>query len=167
MNNFLILLNNYRISRNKNDNFLSQGGLSLRKKYILMGIGILLILVFIYLRNIIFAIVLHSENIDRHTLGVMLQGRIAPAKELNLIINGSLYNIPLPNGSGKLYKNEYLVPTSSWKGYRDNLNKTEWNYFDQIGTLIRVQNKLGDEFDISIKPFTAAYQLLKYSSKGK
>lgn len=139
----------------------------MRKKYILIVIGILLILVFTHLRNIIFAIVVHSENIDRHTLEVMLQGRFAPTKELNLIINGSSYNIPLPNGSGKLNENEYLVPTSSWKGYRDNLNKTEWNYFDQIGTLIRIQNKLGDEFDISIRPFTSAYQLLKYSSKDK
>jgi hypothetical protein len=132
-----------------------------------MGISILLILIVIYLRNIIFAIALHSENIDRHTLGVMLQGRFAPTKEISLIINSSSYNIPLPNGSGKLNENEYLVPTSYWKGYRDNLNKTEWNYFAQMGTLIRVQNKLGDEFDISIKPFTGAYQLMKYFSKNK
>lgn len=139
----------------------------MRKKYILIGIAILLILIVIYLRNIIFAIALHSENIDGHVLGVMIQGRFVPKKEINLKIKSSSYNIPLPNGSGRLNENEYLVPTSSWKSYKDSLNKTEWNYFDQIGTLIRVQNKLGDEFDISIKPFTAAYQLLKYSSKGK
>lgn len=139
----------------------------MRKKYIFIGTGILLILIFIYLWNIIFAIALHSENLDRHTLGVMLQGRFAPTKEINLIINNSSYNIPLPDGSGKLNENEYLVPTSSFKDYKDNLNKTEWNYFDQIGTLIRVQNKSGDEFDISIKSFTGAYQILKYSSIDK
>lgn len=143
------------------------GVLSLRKKFIFMSICIILILIFTYLRNVIFAFALQSENIDRHTLGVMLQGRFAPTKEINLIINNSSYNIPLPNGSGKLNDREYLVPTSSWKGYRNELNKNEWNFFDQIGTLIRVQNKFGDEFDISIKPFTGAYQLLKYSSKDK
>lgn len=139
----------------------------MRKKYIFIGTVILLILIFIYLRNIIFAIALHSENLDGHTLVVMLQGSFVPTKEINLIINSSSYNIPLPNGSGKLNENEYLVPTSSFKDYRDNLNKTEWNYFEQIGTLIRVQNKSGDEFDISIKPFTGAYQLLKYFPMDK
>lgn len=115
----------------------------------------------------IFAIALQSEDIDRHTIGVMLQGRFAPTKEIALIINNTSYSIPLPKGSGKLNEYEYLVPVSSLKGYKDDLNKIEWNYFDQIGTLIRVQNELGDEFDISIEPFTGAYQLLRYSPKNK
>lgn len=139
----------------------------MRKKYFLLACFIFLVLIITFLWNIIYAFACFSEKIDKQMLNVMLQGRFIPTKEINLIINSSSYNIPLPNGSGKINENEYLVPTSSWIGYRYNFNKTEWNYFDQIGTLIRIENKSGDEFDISIKPFTGAYQLMKYSSKNK
>jgi hypothetical protein len=139
----------------------------MRKKYFLLACFLLLVLIITFLWNIIYAFACSSEKIDKQMLNVMLQGRFASTKEINLIINSSSYNIPLPNGSGEINENEYLVPTSSWIGYRYNLNKTEWNYFDQIVTLIRIKNISGDEFDISIKPFTGAYQLLKYSSKNK
>jgi|GEM_PF-4526144 len=139
----------------------------MRRKYKITGLVIIFSITVVYFGNIIFAITIHSENIDKHTLGIMLQGRLNPTKEINLMINKSSYNIPLPNGSGEFNKNEYLVPTTSWKSYRDTLRKAEWDYLDQIGTLIRVKNKAGDEFNISIRPFTGAYQILNYSSVNK
>jgi hypothetical protein len=139
----------------------------MRKKYVFTGVVILLILMVIYFWNIIFAIALNSENIDRHTLGVMLQGRFKPTKEINLVINGSSYNIPLPSGSGQLKKNEYLVPKTSWKDYNNALTKSEWDYFDQLGSLIRVKNKIDDEFNMSMRSFTGAYVILKYSLVNK
>jgi hypothetical protein len=54
----------------------------MRKKHVFTGIVILLIFMVIYFWNIIFAIALNSENIERHTLGVMLQGRITPTKKM-------------------------------------------------------------------------------------
>jgi hypothetical protein len=73
----------------------------------------------------------------------------------------------LPSGSGELKKNEYLVPKNSWKDYKNTLAKSEWNYVDQLGSLIRVKNKIGDEFNMSIRSFTGAYVILKYSSVNK
>jgi hypothetical protein len=132
----------------------------MRKKYSF----ILIAFVSIYLWNIIFAFACHSENIDKHTFNAMLQGRFNPRKELSLKISNSQHNIPLPNGSGELNENEYLIPTPSWKRYKNSIIKTEWNDFEQIGTMIIVKNKIGDKFFISIRPFTGAYMILKYYS---
>lgn len=139
----------------------------MRKKYFFIGMFIVLIFIVTYLGNIIYAIACQSENIDKHTLNVMLQGSFNPRKELILTINNAPHHILLPNGSGELNKDEYLVPLSSWDSYKNNLEKTEWDYFDQIGTLVRVINQSGDEFNISIRPFTGAYIIMKYSSGYK
>lgn len=136
----------------------------MKKKYIFIAVLLLILSLLFYFRNIIFAIIIHSENIDKHTLSVMLQGRINPVKEHVLIINNTSYKIPLPKGAAELDKNEYLIPSSSWKSYKYALEANQWDHFDQIGTLIRVKNKTEHEFNISIRPFTARYFVLKYSS---
>lgn len=141
--------------------------LYMNKKHIFIGIFTLFVLLIMYFGNIIFAFVSHSEYIDKHMFNVMLQGKFNSSKELIISINNTQHHIPLPNGSGELNKDEYLVPVSSWNSYENNLRKTEWNYFDQIGTLVRVINKSGNEFNISNRPFTGAYRILKYSSINK
>lgn len=139
----------------------------MRKKNLFIGIFILLALMITYFRNIIFAFACQSEYIDKNTLNVMLQSQFNPRKELILTINNTQHHIPLPKGSGELSKDEYLIPISSWKSYENNLKKTEWDYFDQIGTLVRVISKSGNEFNISIRPFTGAYIIMKYISVNK
>lgn len=139
----------------------------MKKKYLFVGILLLSLLVSVYFWNIIYAFICHSEDIDKHTFNVMIQGTVKPTKEYNLTINKKLYKIPLPTGSGELNKGEYLIPKSSWGKYKTRLKETEWSNYDEIGTLARVKNNEGDEFDISVRPFTGSYLVLKYSSVNK
>lgn len=139
----------------------------MRKKYLFIVIFILVALMVKYFGNIIFAFACQSEYFDKHKLNVMLQSQFNSRKELVLTINNTQYHVPLPKGSGELSKDEYLIPITSWKSYENNLKKSEWDYFDQIGTLVRVKNKSGDEFNISIRPFTGAYLIMKFTSVNK
>lgn len=139
----------------------------MRKKYVFNGILVMTVITVIYFENIIYAFICHSENINRQTINVMLQGRLNPIKEITLTINNLQYNIPLPENSGEINKDEFLVPKNSWEKYKNSITKTEWTYFDQIGTLVRVKNKLDYEFNISIKPYTGAYVILKYLPVNK
>jgi hypothetical protein len=138
----------------------------MRKRYLFIGIFILLILIVIYFWNIVFAVACNSEKIDIRILNVMLQGRIKPTKELALVIDNVQYKVPLPSGSGELNKDEYLFPGTSWKEYKGILRIAGWDYFEQIGTAIDVGNKAGKRFHMSVRTFTGAYMVLKYSASN-
>lgn len=46
----------------------------MRKKYLFIGMVIVLAFIVIYMGNIIYAIASNSEDIDKHTFNVMIQG---------------------------------------------------------------------------------------------
>lgn len=139
----------------------------MREKYFLLACFILLSLIIIYLGSIIYAFACSSEKIDKHTLNTMLQGSFSPPKEIVLNINNTQYHILLPKHSGELNKDEYLIPVGSWNSYMAALKKNNWDYVDQTGTLVRVKNKSGDEFNISVRSYTGAYLILRYSTMNK
>lgn len=139
----------------------------MRKKYLFIGIFILFILIAIYFWNIVFALACNSEKIDIRILNVMLKGRIKPTKEVALLIDDVQYKIPLPKGSGEFNKDEYLFPQTSWQEYKDILKNAGWDYFEQAGTAIDVGNKAGNRLQISVRPFTGAYMILKYTAGNK
>lgn len=139
----------------------------MKKRYIFIRIFILTVLIVIYFWNIVFAFACNSEKIDINTLNVMFQGRLNPKREISLLIDNAQYKVPLPEGSGELNKYEYLFPQTSWQEYKDILKNAAWDYFEQTGTAIDVRNKAGIKFQMSVRPFTGAYMILKYSAGNK
>ena len=137
----------------------------MRKKFLLRGFLIFLLFIIIYFVNIEYAFICGSESIDKHIFNTMIQGKLHPIKEHTLLINNKVYRISLPKNAGKLSENEYLVPNSSLINYKNQVIKTNWNFFEQTGTSIWIKNQLGDSFNISIRPFTGAYLILTYSSE--
>lgn len=139
----------------------------MRKKFMLLLLVMLLVLSGFYFRNVFYALVCGSEQIDLHTLSILLNGRINSAKEVSLTNDKISYVIPLPKEAACVDENEYLIPKSNWDSYKIELIKTQWSNIEKIGTLVMVRSGDGKEFNISLSPFTGAYLRLKYSIANK
>lgn len=135
----------------------------MKKRYLFIFLFVLILLTTICFSNIIYAFVCHSEKIDKHTLSVMFQGTVKPINECILKTDDKIYVLPLPKFAGKLNEDEYLIPTSSFGDYKIMLYESGWKNFERFGSLIIIKNDFRDTVNISIRPFTGAYLILKYT----
>lgn len=138
----------------------------MKKKYLFIFLFVMILLTSICFSNIIYAFICHSEKIDKHTLSVMFQGTVKPINECILKADDKSYIIPLPKFAGKLNEDEYLIPTSSFEDYKAMLYEGGWKSFEQFGSQIIIKKDLestSDTVNISIRPFTGAYLILKYT----
>lgn len=139
------------------------GGITLKSKFYIIVILAFFLILGIYFRHIIFALILSSEHIDKHTISAMFQGRIQPVKKIDMQINDEQYTVSLPKSAGKVADNEYIIPQSSWAEYKKSIPNKEWVSLDQNGTVVAIKNKTGREIYISIRPYTGSYFILKYN----
>lgn len=135
----------------------------MKKTYVICIIVVILISITLFFRNIIGALIIPSEKINKTELDALLKSRFNPDKTVEIEANGKKYIIPLPNGAAKYKSNtypeqyQYLVPSENRTYYINNtLSSSGWKFTDQYGAEYTLTSGK-DHMSIYDMPFTRFY----------